>query len=73
MDPLIPPRAHTRSDQEIDLIPVAAGVLFQKFESTVYAARFVAVHTAGDQDERLVVPPVAVADREQRIAIGGIV
>jgi hypothetical protein len=70
---LVAPRTHARGDEEIDLIGIAFGVPFQKFERPVNAAGLVAVNAARDQYERLVVPPIQIADREQPVSIRGIV
>ncbi len=73
MNALVAPRAHAGCHQKIDPVGVAFGALFQKLERPVNAAGLVAVNTARNQHERLVLPPVPIADRKQPIAIGGVV
>src|SRR6188472_2738680 len=73
MNALVSPGAHAGSHQQIDSLRVVGRAVFEELQCAVYAARFVAVHTARDEHPWAILERLSTAQRKLTIVIRWIV
>ncbi len=73
VDALEAPRVHARRHQQVGLVGIVGGVVFEEFQRPHHATGLIAVHATGDQRGRQGRIPVTAAKGKQGVGLAGVI